>query len=173
LTINNTLSLAGTTFIELNRSAQTNDSINGLTAVTYGGTLVLTNLSGALAPDDAFKLFDASTYGGAFSTITPSRPGVGLVWDTTTLATDGTLRVALAPPSLNSIQLQGDSEFVFTGSNGLPNGGFSVLSSSNLVLPIADWLLISTGAFDSNGLFAYSNSVDPANSQQFFRIRQP
>ncbi|HRT08767.1 MAG TPA: hypothetical protein P5233_10300, partial [Candidatus Paceibacterota bacterium] len=42
---------------------------------------------------DAFKLFDAASYSGAFAEIFPATPGPGLAWDTSTLATDGSLRI--------------------------------------------------------------------------------
>jgi autotransporter-associated beta strand protein len=172
LTISNTLTLAGATFIELSQAAHTNDSVRGLTSVSYGGTLNLTNLSGTLTPADTFKLFDASAYAGAFAALSPASPGAGLVWNTNTLTGDGTLRIGLARPAINSVTFNG-ANLVFAGSNGLPAGTFSVLSSTNATLPLPNWLLLSTGAFDADGFFTYTNSVDPAAPQQFFILRQP
>ena len=93
LTINHSLALAGTTFMELNKAEGTNDLVRGLTTVSYGGTLSLTNLGGQLAPGDAFKLFSASNYNGTFEQIFPPTPGPGLAWDVSTLPSDGTLRI--------------------------------------------------------------------------------
>src|SRR5439155_17347001 len=74
LTISNTLLLSGTASFELNKSVLTNDLIQGLARVTYGGTLTVTNLGGTLAAGDTFKLFDAAIYDGAFTNIVPATP---------------------------------------------------------------------------------------------------
>ncbi len=98
LRISNALTLAAgsTTAMELNKSTGTNAAVMGLTSVSYGGTLTITNLGGALAAGDSFKLFDAASYSGSFAAIVPAVPGDGLLWDTSTLASDGTLRVVTA-----------------------------------------------------------------------------
>ena len=111
LTINNTLSLNGTTYLELNQAAATNDSVAGLSSVTFGGTLSLANLAGTLTTNDSFKLFSAGSYGGAFTSVTPAVPAPGLAWDLSTLTTDGTLRllstVSLAPFNLGTVVSNG------------------------------------------------------------------
>jgi autotransporter-associated beta strand protein len=74
LTINNSLSLAGTTFIEVskNGSALTNDNVAGLTSVSFGGALVVTNLGPtALAAGDSFQLFNIGGPGN-FTSLTPA-----------------------------------------------------------------------------------------------------
>jgi autotransporter-associated beta strand protein len=102
LTISNSLSLSGNTVMELNAAAGTNDLVRGLTAVTYGGTLTLSNLEGTVAASNAFKLFSADSYQGAFATLSPANPGLHLAWNTNTLAVDGTLRVvSTLPPSVS------------------------------------------------------------------------
>jgi hypothetical protein len=81
LTVNNTLALAGQTLIQLDRNAATNGSVRGVTTLTYGGSLVLSNLTGTLARGDSFKIFDATAYSGAFSSITSSPAlAAGLNW---------------------------------------------------------------------------------------------
>ena len=59
---------------DVNESAGTCDQVIGLTSVTFGGTLALNNQAGTFAPSDAFKLFDARSYVGAFDKITPADP---------------------------------------------------------------------------------------------------
>jgi autotransporter-associated beta strand protein len=104
LTISNALNLGGVTVMELNAVTRTNDVVRGLTIVTYGGTLTLSNLAGAIAASNAFKLFSANVYRGAFATLTPASPGSNLAWNTNTLTTDGTLRaVSTVPPAMSNI----------------------------------------------------------------------
>jgi hypothetical protein len=64
-----------------------------MSQITYGGTLVVSNQAGSLAPGDSFKLFNATIYSGGFSAISPATPGAGLVWNTNQLTTSGTLLV--------------------------------------------------------------------------------
>jgi hypothetical protein len=80
--------------MKVNQGSATNDVIQGIGHLTYGGTLVVTNLSGTLAAGDSFPLFSAAIYSGSFAAVNPPTPGTGLAWDTTQLATSGTLKVA-------------------------------------------------------------------------------
>ena len=69
------------------------DLVQGVTTLTYGGTLTVTNLAGTLASGQAFKLFNATTYSGSFSTFNLPSLGPSLGWNTSTLATNGTISV--------------------------------------------------------------------------------
>jgi autotransporter-associated beta strand protein len=102
LAINNSLTLSGTTAIKLDAATGAGGLVRGLSNVTFGGTLSLTNIPAPLAASHAFKLFDATNYAGTFTTLTPVTPGPGLAWNTSTLGTDGTLRVvSLTAPVLS------------------------------------------------------------------------
>lgn len=99
LTISNSLTLSGSTVMELNAATRTNDLVRGVSTVTYGGTLTLSNLAGVISASNAFKLFSANTYRGAFTAFTPASPGQGLAWNTNSLTVDGTLRVVSTTPA--------------------------------------------------------------------------
>ncbi len=99
LTVNNSLTLAGTTVVELNKSGATlaADQVVGVSTLSYGGSLVVTNSSDRqalpLAAGDTFPLFSATSYTGAFTNLTlPILPG-GLGWDTTNLSVNGSITV--------------------------------------------------------------------------------
>lgn len=83
LTINNTLTLNGTILIELDRSIPTNDVIQGVSTLNYGGTLTVTNLAGTLAANDSFKLFNAANFVGAFAATNLPPLAAGLGWQFT------------------------------------------------------------------------------------------
>ena len=106
LTISNTLTLAGTAVMGIDKAGGTNNQVRGITTLTYGGTLVVTNYAGTLAAGDSFKLFDASNYVGSFATISPATPGIGIWWDASYLPVDGTLRVATAPTNTTRVAIQ-------------------------------------------------------------------
>jgi hypothetical protein len=71
-----------------------NDAIKGLSSVTYGGTLIVTDVGGT--PFDTsfnYKFYFATNYSGSFAAIIPFVPGPGLIWKTNLLGTSGTLQV--------------------------------------------------------------------------------
>ena len=131
MSISKTLSLAGTTVKDVDKAVATNDQVRGITTLTYGGTLAVTNLAGTLAAGDSFRLFDATSYTGALATISPASPGIGIVWDSSYLPVDGTLRVAAVPPERPPIRV------TFTG--GLPvlawPSGCTLQSANSLLGP--------------------------------------
>jgi hypothetical protein len=79
--------------MEINKTAAASDKVQGISAVTYGGTLLVTNLAGTLAAGDAFNLFSANAYAGSFATLTLPSLSAGLAWDTSRLTIDGSIRV--------------------------------------------------------------------------------
>jgi hypothetical protein len=162
------ITLSGTTLIKLDGSG-TNDVVEAQVEIFYGGTLSLVNISGApLAAGNSFPIFDATTYSGSFTTITPAAPGNGLAWDTSQLSS-GIIGVISAPPS--QLQFTNSSisagNLVFGGSGGTPNGMYELLTTTNLSSP---WVPIATNSFDVNGNFSVTNSI--AGPQQYFSIEQ-
>jgi fibronectin-binding autotransporter adhesin len=108
LNISNALALAGNALFNLDRTnAQTANKVSGLTSVTYGGTLTVTNLGPALQAGDSFTLFAAASYSGGFTNLVLPSLTAGLGWNTNNLAVNGTLAVvsllgvAVAPVSTN------------------------------------------------------------------------
>ncbi len=148
-----------------------NDQIQStLSSITFGGTLQLANISASpYAAGQTNKIFNAASYGGTFAGITPIQPGPALKWNTSTLTSDGTLRVAVVPqPGISSTLLSG-ANLVISGTNGTPGLNYAVLTSTNVALPLASWTALVTNVFDGNGNFSYTNSS--ASPQQFFCIQ--
>jgi fibronectin-binding autotransporter adhesin len=109
LKINSTLALAAgsTTYLKINKTggSPSADSVQGLTSVTYGGTLVVTDITSdttPLAAGDTFSLFSAGAYSGSFNSNSLPVLPAGLSWDITTLAS-GYIQVvnAVAPLVFN------------------------------------------------------------------------
>ena len=142
LTINESLTLAGNVEVDINKAPASSDLITGLTSVNYGGKLTIKNVPAGLTTADSFKLFNASTYSGAFTSIVPS-PGAGLAWDPSTLTTDGTLRIA--------------------------EGGVNYSTNITAVL-IDDTTLQLSWPETHRGWYMQSNSVDIANSAAWFNV---
>jgi len=172
LTASGMATLRGTTFLELNESAHTNDTLNA-TSIDYGGTLVLTNLSGTLAAGDSFKLFNAGNRSGEFTNIVPAIPGLNLAWDTDGLST-GVISVVASPTPQPFVGVNvGESGLVFTGSNGVPNWPYYLLASTNASLPVSNWAIVTSNWFDGSGNFAFTNNPASNGPQRFFILQLP
>lgn len=176
LTIAGTLALHGTTVMELSRDAGSpaSDRVVGLTGVSYGGSLVLTNVGDSpFQVDDAFVLFNATpgTYSGAFTNIAVP---VGYTFDTTRLAVDGSVKVTGIPgtipntPTNISHSLAGDQLTISWPSDYAG----CILQSQTNALSIGlsgNWVDVPNSA---NGT-SVTLTVDPANGSVFFRLRHP
>jgi autotransporter-associated beta strand protein len=164
--VTGTNTLNGTTMMKLKKSSHANDQLAVSGSLAYGGTLVLTNLSGSLVVGDSFTLFSAAGgYSGTFAGLIPSRPGFpafGLAWNTNNLAVNGTLSIVAAsvPPSpkITSVSLSGGMLSIL-GTNGVPNEPFVLLGSTNLAVPLSSWTPVQTNAFNGSGNFSISVAV--------------
>ncbi|HKW30863.1 MAG TPA: hypothetical protein VJT54_16135 [Verrucomicrobiae bacterium] len=166
------VTLNGATVIKLNGSG-TNDLVQAGANMRYGGSLSLVNISGSpLAPGNSFHIFSAAGYSDSFMNITPGTPGAGLVWDTSRL-NSGILSVATGTtqPFISSAQLSGGN-LVLNGSNGVANGTYYVLTSTNVAAPLASWTVLSTNNFDVNGAFSITNSLDANVAQCFYLLKR-
>jgi autotransporter-associated beta strand protein len=155
--------------------ALTNDVIQGLASVTYGGTLNLSVTS--IETNSVFKLFSAGSYNGAFESISPALPPLFpavWAWDTSRLTVDGTLRITNLRPSISSISISG-TDLTISGLNGIPGSDFYLLTSTNVALPLSQWTSIATNNFGGGGNFQFTFSavVDPAATQQFYLLQIP
>ena len=173
MTVNNTLTLQSGSFtvMDINKTLATNDQLAGLSNVVFGGTLTVNNQSGTLASGDAFTLFSASNYSGNFSAYNLPALGSGLSWDTTSLATTGTLRVTTggSPAHISSVSYSGGN-LVMSGSGGPPSGNYVVLASTNVAAALNTWARVSTNSFDGTGHFSVTNAVTPGVPRTFFRL---
>jgi hypothetical protein len=167
LTINNTLTLSTgcTNFFEVDAAVLANDMVSGLASVTYHGTLVISNTSATpFANGNSFQLFNAGSYSGAFDAISPPTPGAGLVWDASTLASDGTLRVAA--PAVLTASVTGSTLSLNWPPDKL--GWFAQSNSVSLVIP-ANWHDIPGSQTGTN----LSITIVPTQPKVFFRLRSP
>ena len=175
LTATNAITLGGTTWMKLNRASTPNSDklVSTLSTITYGGALVVTNLGVALHVGDTFDLFDgAGLNGGIFSAT--NLPNY-YTWDTSQLGVNGTVSItALLPlPSITTVDfstLSGGS-ITLNAINGAPNGPVTVLSSTNLALPVSSWTAVTTTTFDGNGNLNLPVTVDPALPQSYYLLK--
>ena len=171
LTISNSLTfLAGSTnYVEVNKTADTNDVVRGLTSVAYAGTLVVNNLSGTLAVNDTFPIFSATSSGGNFAL--QGAPGAGLAWSfnpaTGVLSVISTDTPVFNPPVVTGGNL------VVMGTGFPPNGTYSWLTSTNVAAPISAWTTNNTGTFDGSGTLSNATPISPLQPARFYMLKTP
>ena len=154
--INNTLTLAAGSTTTMKITPASNDQFEGLTGVNYGGALVLTNISGSpLVLNSVFQLFHSAGPGsGNFSSITILPYGAGTFNPANGLLT--ITSVAQSAPVVNPPGYSG-GDLILTGNGGTAGSGYTVLSSTNVAAPLAQWVTNTTGTFNGSG--GFSNAI--------------
>ena len=169
--------LQGTVNLQIDKSGgvRTNDKVTADGAIFYNGTLNVTDIgTDVLAAGDRFFLFDATPYVGAFTTLNLPPLGPGLSWQNN-LSSDGSIEVATAAvstPGFSAITRTG-TNVVFAGTNGTPNASYAVLATTNVALPLSNWVSIATNQFNTSGGFRFTNAIASGIRQRFFRLRTP
>jgi len=191
LTVSSNLTLVGNTFMELDKLANTNFVLSALgndqlraTNIAYGGSLfvsfVNSQITNHLANGDVFQLFSTTNpITGSFGSITysPVIPSPGFAWDSSKLSVDGTIRVvstnATTPhPGISSGVALGNN-ITFSGTNGIVNGQYYLLASTNVIAGLTNWSRIGTNYFDATGKFSFTVTVNPSQPQRFFTVQVP
>ena len=166
ITINNTLSLAGTASIEIDGTGHTSDHVAGLTSITYGGTLAVTNISGTPNPGDTYSLFTATSRSGNFANITGS-PGAGMAF--TFNPTNGVLSVistvATNPTNIIALATNGSLNLSWPADHI----GWHLESNSVNLADTNFWFAVP-GSDATNQVIM---SIDPSQSNVFFRMAYP
>ena len=164
LLFNDALTLAGTAVMTLNRTnAQNASSVSGVTTLNYGGGLSVINAGPTLQAGDAFTLFNASNYDGAFTyTILPPL-NVGLVWDISQLLVDGSISLQAGIASSNV--LWGAPATIVGDNDVVTNGGlvyaYNDANSVTTVNSVSFAAGNSQSAFGSNVGMSGNSSFSP------------
>ena len=175
LTVTGNTTLAGNTSMELTKAGASlaNDVLNVTGTLNCGGTLSVTRTGDALVANDSFRLFIAGSYAGSFANLSLPALDPGLAWDTSTVNSDGWLRVISNPAPLIGGATLVNGDIVITGSGGTPGATYHVVTTTNATHPMLLWLPIATNTFDVSGNFAFTNAVSLTEEQQFFRVYLP
>jgi autotransporter-associated beta strand protein len=173
LTVTNALTpqAGGMLLMDVDHFSATNDAIEGLASVTYGGTLSLNVYSVDLT--SSFKLFSATSYSGAFDLITPTSPGPGWVWDVSKLTVDGTLKVktlVITVPNITTVSVTG-TNLTLSGTGGPAFFSYTVFASSDLSVPLISWSPVGTGSFKGDGSFVFTTPINPSGPPQFYSVQ--
>jgi autotransporter-associated beta strand protein len=179
MTLNTNLNLqsGSTVMMEVTAdSGLTNDFINVKGTNNYGGTLVLSNIGVAsLAAGNSFKLFNNGNFTGNFAAVSGT-PGPNLIWSFNptngTATVVSTALVPTIPPTITEFSLSGGNVTV-NATNGQTGGTYYLLGSTNLTIPLSQWLPLATNVIQTNGAangftFTGTNAVQAGKLQQFY-----
>ncbi len=159
LTATTNATLAGTLQMAINKGGTpaSSELVVTLNPLTFGGTLVITNLSATpLAAGDTFTLFSAPSYAGGFSSISTQPPlPVGLIWNTNNLLINGTLTITTNGLTLwNGGGTDGNWSTAANWNGTAPVNsqtlifqGTSRLSNTNNLLTSAGQVIFNSGGF--------------------------
>ncbi len=177
LVINNTLSVSsGSVVLRANKTGGvlTNDNVQGLQGLTYGGTLTVTASGSPLASGDKLTLFASTGYAGSFSTLNLPALGTGLGWDTSRLTVDGSIQVGASvntAPTNIVATVNGSTLSLSWPADHL---GWRLLVQTNhlaagLSTDTNDWATV----FGSAGINQTNITIDPAKPSEFYRLVYP
>jgi len=151
------------------------DQLNVSATATLGGTLNVVLIDSFVpAAGQVFQLFNAANRVGSFTTVNLPALNAGLAWDNQ-IGANGAIAVVAAPgggPQFGNVTLSG-SALIFSGTGGAANGDYVVLSSTNVAAPLLNWLPVTSNLFDASGNFNFTNPINPARPQEFYRLFKP
>ena len=76
------------------------------------------------------------------------------------------------PPTVHSPFVSGGN-LILTGTGGTPNRAYTWLTTTNLLTPLANWTVSTTGVLDGSGAFSNAIPFSITNQADFFRLRMP
>jgi hypothetical protein len=140
-------------------SGITTITIDSVTNVTGAKTIHLLGYTGT----DPFTSLALATLPSGYSGTLADNAG----------SIDLNVTVAVSvPPTIRNISISG-GQLVLSGTNNAGAGGtYHVLTTTNLLLSITSWTVLTNGSFDANGNFSSTNATG-TNSQQFFMLKVP
>ena len=57
--------------------------------------------------------------------------------------------------------------------NQIPGGSFTVLTATNVSLPLSNWSVLGVATESAPGQFQFTDSQATNNGQRFYRVRSP
>jgi hypothetical protein len=114
--------------------------------------------------------FSLSLPGGVSGVLTND---LGIIPGFTTLALKVTSIVPYLPPVVLGSPVVSGNNLVLSATGGTAGDPVTVLSTTNLALPLAQWTTVTTGNYDGNGNFSYTatGALNSGIPQQFYILQ--
>jgi autotransporter-associated beta strand protein len=171
LTINNSLTLSNSAVAVVQVSHSVYDRLAGLSSVALGGTLRV-SVTDTLVGGEAFRLFEAASYTGDFASYDLPALNSPLSWDTTSVAVDGTLRVAGSiAPQIATVTVMPDNNLQLSGT-GPADQTYWILATTNIAEPLSNWAPVTTNTF-TGGVFTWTDLEATNHPRRFYQVVTP
>jgi hypothetical protein len=107
--------------------------------------------------------------------LTAIDPGIGFTFDSRNLGTVSArpaLEISALPrPGISGIAVPA-TDVVISATNGVAGGTYNVLSSTNVALPLSQWIPLATNQLSASGAFAFTlTNATSLAPYQFFILR--
>jgi hypothetical protein len=173
------LNLSDGTTMQLNVNGGANVTNIVVTSVSASGTITLQigSLSGAVTNVTYPLISYTGTDPFSNLSLAPLPPGyAGSLVDSNNTAIVGLVLTAAPPPAqpadFTGISVSGTTLNI-SATNGVGNGRYVLLGTTNLMTPLSQWTPILTNKFDGSGdLNLSTNIINPSLPQQFYLISQ-
>jgi len=136
-------------------------------------TINVTNGAGFAATNYVLMTYTGSLSGTPVLGVTPAVHSYSYQLDT---STPGQVKLVVTPPSppnFGSINFLSGDSFVLNGAGGVTNGTYIVLTTTNITLPLSQWMPVATNPFDASGNFNFTNTPAPGSPQMFYLLQLP
>jgi len=170
--LTNNYDLAGGTLNFGISSLTSYGQINIAGSPALSGTLSI-NLNDGYYPTNG-NAFPLLTYGSETGAFNPLALPPWINWQTNYGPTTFTLSVVNlnGRPVVAAAKVPAPGQFSFQFA-GNPNGSYSVVATTNLMLPLADWTVLGSATLISGDLFQYLDAHTTNYPQRFYRLRSP
>ncbi len=150
--------------------------VNVTVGLVTNGTMNIA-LSGTALTAGTFPLISyAGTSASALFHFVPPVGFSGSLSDNNAGLISVTLNAVAVGPSTNvtitKVSLSGTNMIIHGTNNNVPNTSFryAVLSATNILTPLSNWVPVVTNQFGSGGTFDYTNPIVPGTLRQFIDI---
>ena len=79
---------------------------------------------------------------------------------------------AVTPPRLGAPKVSGGN-LILTGTGGTPDAGYTLLTTTNLTIPLASWTVSTNGTLDGTGAFSNAIPINASQRAALFRLELP
>ncbi len=154
-------------FVDLD--GHTTVKIDDAANLTAGQEYPLIEIGGNIVTNSG-NGFSLSLPGGVSGVLTND---LGIIPGFTTLALKVTSIVPYLPPVVLGSPVVSGNNLVLSATGGTAGDPVTVLSTTNLALPLAQWTTVTTGNYDGNGNFSYTatGALNSGIPQQFYILQ--
>jgi pectate lyase len=136
----------------------------------YGASTAPASLGSTTGGSDPTSLsyFQISTPGSAGSSLYMDELRIGTTWADVTPSSGPP--PPEAHPVITEISILPSGDVLLRGTGGTSNGSYEVETSSDITIPVSNWIPVEIHQFDASGNFECTNPVTPGEMQRFFVI---